>query len=99
MFKNVLMLALAFFLSVGVAFADGTYLLKAGDSLNVSVWGEETLQKEAIVLPDGSITFPLAGRIPVVGYTAAQVEKKLTENLKNIFTRPSSNGSGIRHQR
>lgn len=88
MFKNVLMLALAFFLSVGVAFADGTYLLKAGDSLNVSVWGEETLQKEAIVLPDGSITFPLAGRIPVVGYTAAQVEKKLTENLKTYLPDP-----------
>lgn len=34
----------------------------------VSVWQEDSLRQEATVLPDGSITFPLAGRINVAGW-------------------------------
>lgn len=86
--KLILTFLLSCLFSVGMAFADDTYLLKAGNSLNISVWGEETLQKEAIVLPDGSITFPLAGRIEVVGVTAAEVEKRITEKLKTYLPDP-----------
>ena len=75
--------------TIGPAFAlDTTYKLKAGDSLNVSVWGEKTLQKDTKVLPDGSITFPLAGRIDVSGATAEQVEKRVTEKLKTYLPDP-----------
>ena len=75
--------------TIGSAFAlDTTYKLKAGDSLNVSVWGEKTLQKDTKVLPDGSITFPLAGRIDVSGATAEQVEKRVTEKLKTYLPDP-----------
>lgn len=91
MFKNILssLLLLASVLSVTSSFAlDDTYKLKEGDSLNVSVWGEETLQKEAIVLPDGSITFPLAGRVEVANDTVVQVEKKITEKLKVYLPDP-----------
>ena len=51
-----------------------SYKLNQGDILQVSVWGEETLNKEVRVLPDGSITFPLAGRVEVVGATAQEAE-------------------------
>lgn len=90
MFKNILFsLLVTSILSVSSAFAlDNTYKLKEGDSLNVSVWGEETLQKEAIVLPDGSITFPLAGRVDVAGATVVEVEKKITEKLKVYLPDP-----------
>lgn len=40
------------------------------------------------MLPDGSITFPLAGRIDVSGATAAQVEKRVTEKLKTYLPDP-----------
>lgn len=84
-----LLLAMASILSIGSALAlDSTYRLKAGDSLNVSVWGEETLQKDVKVLPDGSITFPLAGRVDVVGATAAEVETRVTEKLKTYLPDP-----------
>jgi len=90
MFRNILFsLILAVAFQVNVAHAqDVTYKLKEGDALNVSVWGEETLQKEAIVLPDGSITFPLAGRVDVVGSTVVEVEKKITGKLKTYLPDP-----------
>ena len=52
------------------AIAD-SYLLNAGDVLGISVWNEETLQKEVIVLPDGRISFPLAGELEAKGKTVS----------------------------
>jgi polysaccharide biosynthesis/export protein len=73
---------------VNSAFAADTYKIKEGDALQISVWGEETLQKEVKVLPDGSISFPLAGRVDVVDATAAEVEKRVTEKLKSYLPDP-----------
>jgi len=75
-------------LLVTSAFAADTYKIKEGDALQISVWGEETLQKEVKVLPDGSISFPLAGRVDVVDATAAEVEKRVTEKLKTYLPDP-----------
>lgn len=86
--KTIFAILITCFLSISAAFAADTYLLKEGDSLNISVWGEETLQKEAIVLPDGSITFPLAGRVDVVNASAGEVEKRITEKLKTYLPDP-----------
>ena len=58
------------------------YKLRHGDLIQVSVWGEDKLQKESLVLPDGSITYPLAGRVEVVGLTSTEAEKKIAEKLK-----------------
>jgi polysaccharide biosynthesis/export protein len=89
MFKKALLTLLISLISIGPALAiDATYQLKAGDTLNISVWGEETLQKDTKVLPDGSITFPLAGRIDVAGATAAEVEKRITAKLTTYLPDP-----------
>ncbi len=64
------------------------YLLKEGDGLEVSVWREETLRKELKVLPDGSITFPLVGRVVVAGLAAGEVEKRIAERLKSFLSDP-----------
>jgi polysaccharide export outer membrane protein len=64
------------------------YRLRHGDSISVAVWREESLQKEVLVLPDGSITFPLAGRIDVAGLSSAEVEKRLAEKLKAFIPDP-----------
>lgn len=64
------------------------YRLHQGDGLLVSVWGEASLSKEVRVLPDGSITFPLAGRIEVANLTTLDVEKGITEKLKGYFPEP-----------
>jgi polysaccharide export outer membrane protein len=64
------------------------YRLRHGDSISVAVWREESLQKEVLVLPDGSITFPLAGRIAVAGLSSTEVEKRLAEKLKAFIPEP-----------
>ena len=75
----------------GTSFAaesNEAYKLNQGDVLQISVWGEETLQKEVRVLPDGSITFPLAGRVEVANATTPEIEKRITEKLKTYMPDP-----------
>jgi polysaccharide biosynthesis/export protein len=64
------------------------YALRHGDALYVSVWKEEALQREVRVLPDGSITFPLAGRIEVAGLSSSDAEKRVAEKLKTYLPDP-----------
>ena len=80
-------LALMFF-SVANAEPAQSYKLRQGDLIQVSVWGEDKLQKESLVLPDGSITYPLAGRVEVVGLTSSEVEKRISEKLKPYLPDP-----------
>jgi polysaccharide biosynthesis/export protein len=65
-----------------------SYKLRQGDLIQVSVWGEDKLQKESLVLPDGSITYPLAGRVDVLGLTSTEVEKRIAEKLKTYLPDP-----------
>jgi polysaccharide biosynthesis/export protein len=87
---KVILLLVSFLFSGTAMSADngGIYKLNQGDLLQISVWGEETLQKEVRVLPDGSITFPLAGRVEVANETAPEVEKRITEKLKVYLPDP-----------
>ena len=64
------------------------YRLHEGDSVMVSVWREDALQKQVVVLPDGSITFPLVGRVEVVGLSTPEVERIITAKLKQYLTEP-----------
>jgi polysaccharide export outer membrane protein len=70
------------------AFAADRYLLNAGDVLSISVWNEEALQKQVVVLPDGLITFPLAGEIQAEDKTVAEVQSKITEKLSQYLSDP-----------
>jgi len=91
-FKTILWLLVAQFfimtMSTANADANSSYKLRQGDLIQVSVWGEDKLQKESIVLPDGSITYPLAGRVEVVGLTSTEAEKKIAEKLKGYLPDP-----------
>lgn len=65
------------------------YRLNPGDQLSVSVWREETLQQELRVLPDGSISFPLVGRVVVVGMSADEVSAEIARRLEQYIPEPS----------
>lgn len=70
----------------GAAPTDGTaYVLSPGDVVFVSVWREEQLQRELVVLPDGTISFPLAGRVEVARKTTEEVEQILAMRLKKYI--------------
>lgn len=66
----------------------GIYQLHQGDRVLVSVWREDALQRELIVLPDGSVTFPLIGRIEVAGLSTPEVEQRIAIKLKEYFPEP-----------
>lgn len=64
------------------------YQLRQGDSVLISVWREDALQRQVIVLPDGSVTFPLIGRVEVVGLSTPEVEQRFVAKLKEYFPEP-----------
>jgi polysaccharide export outer membrane protein len=57
--------------------ADADYTLSPGDLLQVTVWGDAKLDRPTLVLPDGSISFPLVDSIMVRGLTVTQVADKI----------------------
>ena len=80
-------LLLALFINSSV-YAVDRYLLNAGDILDISVWKEETLQKTVVVLPDGMISFPLAGEQEAVGKSVTELEVALKKSLTEFISEP-----------
>jgi polysaccharide export outer membrane protein len=56
---------------------DPNYTVKPGDMLSISVWKEPDLQKETLVRPDGSFSFPLVGEVDAKGKTVADLNKTI----------------------
>jgi len=61
--------------------AVSSYRISPGDQLNIYVWGDERLQRDLTVLPDGSFAFPLAGTVIAEGHTPNEVEDILSKML------------------
>lgn len=57
------------------------YLIGPGDILYVSVWKEETLTREVVVLPDGKISFPLIGQVQAAGRTINELKNDITSRI------------------
>jgi len=64
------------------------YLINTGDVLDISVWQVEELEKTAVVRPDGKISFPLIGDLPVAGFTINEISKDITAKLKTYIKNP-----------
>ena len=61
------------------------YRINPGDELEVYVWGEERLQRNVRVLPDGTIGFPLAGQIIAQGYEPRELEAAISTALQSQY--------------
>lgn len=61
------------------------YQLQPGDVLEISVWKEEDLRREALVRTDGGISFPLAGDLHVAGLTTAEIRQQLETRLREFI--------------
>ncbi|MBO9670833.1 MAG: polysaccharide biosynthesis/export family protein [Sphingobium sp.] len=61
------------------------YKLSPGDQIEVYVWGDERLQRAIRVLPDGSFTFPLVGRVVVSGLKTTDVEAMISKSLSSQY--------------
>ena len=61
------------------------FTIMAGDALEISVWKEDTLDKEVTVLPDGTITFPLIGTVDVEGLTLKAAQSTIKTKLSKFI--------------
>lgn len=61
------------------------YTVNAGDEIEVYVWGEERLQRSYKVLPDGTFSFPLIGRIVAAGQTLSAIEAVVAKGLESQY--------------
>lgn len=64
-------------------------ILRPGDVLQITVWKEDGMDREIIVLPDGTITYPLVGTLNVAGQTTSQVQNTIKERLKRFIPEAS----------
>lgn len=61
------------------------YRLNAGDLLKISVWREDELDRQVLVQPDGSISFPLVGQTMAKGRTAGELETDIADRLDRFI--------------
>ena len=65
------------------------FTLGTGDVLHISVWGEEDLDLEVTVRPDGRISFPLVNDLEVTGLTPDEVRNRLTQRIGTFIRDPN----------
>jgi len=64
------------------------YIIREADVLGISVWENPDLTREVIVQPDGRISFPLIGELEAAGLTIPQLDKVMTNRLKEYVRFP-----------
>jgi polysaccharide biosynthesis/export protein len=65
------------------------YLLRPGDQLMITVFGEQTLSQASMILPDGTIVYPLVGKLHVGGETIDAATRQLTKALEQYVRNPN----------
>jgi polysaccharide export outer membrane protein len=63
-----------------------SYVVKPGDTLEISVWKEPDLQRTVLVRPDGAFSFPLVGEVDARGKTVAELNKVVSERLAKYIS-------------
>ena len=76
--------------SVGSAMAQNVYRIQPGDTLQVEVLEDPGLNRNVLVLPDGSFSFPMAGTVQAGGRSVDSVSAALSaEMAENFAVAPS----------
>lgn len=82
---------IAAFLTVattGAALAQSAYSIKPGDTLQIEVLEDPNLNRNVLVLPDGSISFPMAGTVRAGGRSVDMVGQTLSQEMADNFAIP-----------
>jgi len=79
---------LAMVLAGAATAADQAYVIGAGDLISISVWKDQSMSRQLVVLPDGYITFPLIGRLKAEGKTLDRLESEVTRKLGRFISKP-----------
>ena len=76
-------LAVAAFGAAGARADEDGYRINGGDLLHISVYGEQNLNQDVPVQPDGGIAFPLVGNLNVRGMTLKELQGKVANQLRD----------------
>jgi polysaccharide biosynthesis/export protein len=77
--------ALAQSVATGAAAPLAAYRINPGDELDIFVWGEERLQRTVRVLPDGTFSFPLVGKVDALNALPSEIEARITKGLESQY--------------
>lgn len=75
-------------LSANPGHAQDGYRIRPGDTLRIEVLEDESLNRAALVAPDGRITLPLAGSVKASGRSVEQVQADLAARIASNFAAP-----------
>ncbi len=82
----------ALFLTLALATMGATPVAQTtihpGDQLNVQVYGDKDLTQTVTVLPDGTIVYPLIGRVQVGGQSVNQATNTVRDKLQKYVRSP-----------
>lgn len=82
---KVFLTLLSFVLAATAATAQDGYIFKPGDVLRVEVLEDPSLNRDTLVLPDGSISLPLAGIVQAGGRGIDAVQGDIAAQLAPNF--------------
>ena len=66
--------------------ATGSYKIQPGDTLQLQVLQDSSLNRTMLVLPDGTVTVPMVGSVKAGGLTLDAVRTAITQALAPSFT-------------
>lgn len=86
-----LFMAMTVFLStLTSAEAQSNYRVRTGDTLEIQVLEDPSLNRSVRVLPDGRFSFPFAGTLRAAGLTIPQIERNIRVGIaSNFATEPN----------
>jgi polysaccharide biosynthesis/export protein len=65
-----------------------SYIIGPGDVLDISLWRDDALIRQVVVLSDGKISFPLIGEALAAGKTIAELKKDIADKLVDYVPDP-----------
>ena len=80
-----LLAALLLPLAASSVAAQDSYKIKPGDVLRIEVLEDQSINRDALVLPDGRVSVPLAGTVQAGGLSVDQVRSSITSTLAPNF--------------
>jgi polysaccharide export outer membrane protein len=100
MLRHIALPFFALFISLAAATdsavaEDPVYRINGGDQLHISVYGEQNLNQDVVVQPDGWLSFPLAGNINALDLTLRELQAKIADNLRQSQFFPNLTDSEV----
>lgn len=67
------------------AYAENDYILGSGDTIKITVFGQEDLSIETLLNDSGKIDYPFLGQLQATGKTLAEFQQKIHSGLKGDY--------------